>query len=66
MSKNSLDYDADRYCPAYEKTISEDICYNSLMCLNGTFKISSTNELSEIKDIEKAKKRCRSCPYSKL
>jgi hypothetical protein len=30
------------------------------------FKISSTKELSEIKDIEKAKEVCRKCPYSDL
>jgi hypothetical protein len=65
MSKE-LDYRADRHCPAYGKVISVDLCYDSLMCLNGTFKISSTKELSEIKDIEAARKRCRNCPYSKL
>jgi len=65
MSKN-LDYGADRHCPAYGKVISADLCYDSLMCLNGTFEISSTKELEEIPDIEAARKRCRNCPYSKL
>ncbi|SDN14961.1 hypothetical protein SAMN05192585_11252 [Acetanaerobacterium elongatum] len=66
MSKGIIDYEADRYCPAYKKAISADLCYDSLMCLNGSFKISSTPELSEIEDIEAARKRCAECPYSDL
>lgn len=65
MSKE-LDYTADHYCVAYERIISADLCYDSLMCLNGSFKISSTNELKEIKDIDKARKLCQECPYSDL
>ena len=47
-----LDYEADHYCPAYEKVICADLCYDSLCCLTGMFKISSTKELAEIADIE--------------
>ena len=61
-----LDYDVDHYCPAYNKIISADLCYDSLMCLSGMFKISSTWELQEIEDIEHARKVCEACPYSKL
>lgn len=61
-----LDYESDHYCPAYEKVISTDLCYDSLCCLTGMFKISSTKELSEIKDIEKARKVCKACPHSDL
>ncbi len=61
-----LDYEADHYCPAYEKVICADLCYDSLCCLTGMFKISSTKELAEIADIEKARKICRGCPYSDL
>ena len=61
-----LDYNSDHYCPAYEKIISSDLCYDSLCCLSGEFKISSTKKLLEIKDIEKAKKVCKACPYSDL
>lgn len=61
-----LDYNSDHYCPVYEKIISSDLCYDSLCCLSGEFKISSTKELLEIKDIEKAKKACKDCPYSDL
>lgn len=61
-----LDYKSDHYCPAYGRVIDIDLCYDSLNCLNGMFKISSTKELAEIKDIEKAKKACKECPYSDL
>lgn len=61
-----LDYDNDHYCPAYKRNISADLCYDSLCCLTGMFKISSTKELSEIEDIEAARKICKECPYSDL
>lgn len=61
-----LDYENDHYCPAYEKVISIDLCYDSLCCLSGEFKISSTKELGEIADIEKAREICKACPYSDL
>ena len=61
-----LDYSADHYCPAYERIISADLCYDSLCCLTGMFKISSTKELAEIADIETARIKCRNCPYSDL
>lgn len=61
-----LDYKSDHYCPAYGRVIDIDLCYDSLCCLNGEFKISSTEELSEIADIEAARKICRACPYSDL
>ncbi len=66
MSKENLDYSADRFCPAYGRIISADLCYDSLMCLNGSFKVSSTPELTEIDDIEAARGRCANCPYSDL
>ena len=30
MSSN-IDYEADHYCPAYEKVICADLCYDSMM-----------------------------------
>lgn len=66
MSNKLLDYSANRFCPAYGKTIGADLCYDSLMCLNHTFKISSTKELAQIEDIEAARKQCAACPYSNL
>ena len=64
MSDNNLDYESDHYCPAYKREISADLCYDSMMCLHRFFKISSTKELAEIKDIEAARDACRKCPYS--
>ena len=59
-----LDYVADHYCPAYKKVICADLCYDSMMCLNRFFKVSSTKELEEIENIEKAREICSKCPYS--
>lgn len=61
-----LDYESDHHCPVYKRTIAADLCYDSLCCLLGEFKITSTKELKEIKDIEAARKICRECPYSDL
>lgn len=66
MAYDDIDYTADHYCPAYEKVISADLCYDSLCCLTGQFKISSTKELAVIRDIEAARKICRECRYSEL
>lgn len=61
-----LDYESDHYCPVYKRTISADLCYDSLCCLNRMFKVSSTEELLEINDIDTARKVCGECPYSDL
>lgn len=66
MSKTTLDYDSEHYCPVYKRVIHPDLCYDSLMCLNRCFKISSTEELQEVEDIEKAREICAECPYSEL
>ena len=63
---NNLDYENPHYCPVYKRVIDIELCYDSLCCLNGMFKISSTKELEEIKDIENARKICAECPYSDL
>lgn len=66
MSNDNLDYEKDRYCPAYKRVITADLCYDTLMCLNGSLKISSTEELNEIENIEDARTICTECPYSEL
>lgn len=63
---NNLDYENPHYCPVYKRAIDIDLCYDSLCCLNGEFKISSTKELEEVKDIENTRKICAECPYSDL
>lgn len=62
----NLDYESDHYCPVYEKVVCADICYESLMALSRAVKVSSVPELSEVRDIENARKVCRKCPYSDL
>ncbi len=62
----NLDYEADRHCPVYDKTINCDLCYESLMALTRSIKVEAVPELNEVKDIEKARKVCAECPYSDL
>lgn len=59
-----LDYESDHFCPVYKKVIDVDLCYDSLCCLNGLFKVSSTPELKAVEDIEKAREICKKCEYS--
>lgn len=66
MAYDNIDYTADRYCPAYGRVVSADLCYDSLCCLTGHFRTSSTRELAEIEDMEAARKICRECRYSEL
>ena len=66
MASKNLDYEADHYCPVYKKVIDADLCYDSMMCLTGMFKVSSTPELSAVDDIEAAREACKACEYSKL
>lgn len=63
---NNIDYTKEHYCPVYKDLIDADLCYDSLMCLNGFFKISSTKELEKINDIDIARKICTECQYSEL
>ena len=63
---NEMDYEVPHYCPVYDKKIEADVCYESLMCLNGMFKVESVHELSAVKDIESARHTCKNCEYSKL
>lgn len=66
MAYDNIDYDVDHYCPVYQRIVTADLCYESLMCLNRTFKVSSVKELNEVKDIEEARKICEQCIYSEL
>lgn len=61
-----LDYDADHYCRVYQKVIDCDLCYESVMVLNKSFKVESLPELKVVADIEEARRVCASCIYSDL
>ena len=56
----------EHYCPVYDKDIDEDLCYDSLQCLHGFFKISSVKELDFLEDVDRARQLCRNCKYSQL
>lgn len=63
---NEIDYNQPHICPVYGREIDPDLCYETLQCLSGMFKISSVPELDEVKDIETARKQCKGCKYSEL
>lgn len=63
---SELDYEADHYCPAFQKNICSDLCFETIMALSRSVKVESVPELKEIKDIEKARKICAKCPYSDM
>ena len=50
MSDNEINYDKEHYCPVYGKVVHPDLCYDSMMCLHRFFKVSSVEELSQVKD----------------
>ncbi len=62
----AIKHDQEHFCPIYDRVIDPDLCYDSVMCLLGFFKIESTQELLEIGDIEDARLKCRKCPYSDM
>ncbi len=65
-----IDYNADRFCPALNQIIGSDFCYEYIMVLNSSFKLSSVPELAEILErenrVEEARQICRKCQYSDL
>lgn len=61
-----LDYEEEHYCPVYKKVIDCDLCYESLMVLNRSFKVESLPEMQEVKDIEESRAVCKACIYSDL
>ena len=56
----------EHYCLVYNKDIDEDLCYDSLQCLHGFFKISSVKELDDLADADRARQLRRNCKYSQL
>lgn len=66
MSNDSLNYSEPHFCPIYNRVIDVDLCYDSLMALNGSFKITSVEDLNGINDIDTARRLCKKCPYSDL
>lgn len=60
------EYTADRYCPVFKRVIDCDWCYESVLGLSRDIRVDAVPELSEITDIENARKICDKCKYSDL
>lgn len=66
MANKLTPYD-DRECPIYDKTIDGELCYETAMCMQGLFKLSSVPEAKEIVFPEKeARKICVACKYADM
>lgn len=67
ISNNIYDYcdfNNPHYCSVFEQTIDIDLCYESMMILNGCFKVESSEKLMMITDIGLAREKCKNCIYS--
>lgn len=51
------------YCPIADREISEDICYEVMISVNGFVKPESVPEVDFKRD-EKTVRLCRNCPHS--
>lgn len=58
------DFENPHYCPVFEEMIDIDSCYEAMMCLNGFFKIESSEELMKIRDLDLARGKCGRCIYT--
>lgn len=66
MASELTPYD-DRKCPIYDKVIDGELCYETALCMQGLFKLSSVPESKDIKlDLDEAKKICVNCPYADM
>jgi hypothetical protein len=66
MANDLTPYD-DRECPIYGKVIDGELCYETAMCMQGLFKLSSVSEAKNIvMDSETARRVCSSCEYADM
>ena len=57
----------DRMCPIYQRVIDGELCYETALCMQGLFHISSVPEADYIRlSFEDAKKICTQCPYGDM
>jgi hypothetical protein len=64
MANDLTPYD-DRECPIYGKVIDGELCYETAMCMQGIFKLSSVLEAKNIvMDSETARRVCNGCEYA--
>ncbi len=65
--KNSITPQNDRKCPIYEKMIDGELCYETAMCMQGLFKLSSVPEAVDIKiQYDAARQICKDCRFSDM
>ena len=55
----------EMYCPLVKRVIGSETCYETVMAVDGLFKLSTVPEMG-ITDREAAKKICDKCPYSDI
>ncbi|MCR5635883.1 MAG: hypothetical protein K6F76_01705 [Clostridiales bacterium] len=66
MENRLTPYD-DRNCPIYDKIIDGELCYETALCMQGQFVISSVPETVDIKiSLEKAREICQKCEYANM
>lgn len=66
MASKLTPYD-DRQCPIYGKVIDGELCYETALCMQGQFKLSSVPESTEIIcDINTAREMCVDCPHGDM
>lgn len=66
MPNDLTPYD-DRKCPIYGKIIDGELCYETALCMQGQFKLTSVPEAKEIKlHFDIAKNICNNCPYADM
>lgn len=59
-----MNWNKEHNCPAYNKVIDPDLCYESMMVLCVAIKPQALPEIKEIVNLEQARKKCLKCPYS--
>ncbi len=65
--KNSITPQNDRKCPIYKKTIDGELCYETAMCMQGLFRLSSVPEAVDIKmQCDEARQICKNCRFSNM
>ena len=65
--RHSPNPNEDRMCPIYGKVIAGELCYETALCMQGLFHISSVPESVHIKlKFADAKKVCSECPYGNM
>ena len=55
----------EMFCPLVNREIDSEMCYETVMAVDGLFKLSSVPEMN-LNDREAVKRICDRCPYSDI